>query len=557
MRRSPLTLDGLWYCLCPSFRRSYLKRPSLSFRLIKEASRRFQSSAFAGESQHFDRHSRDNKAPEDHGYSEHPALRLHRSRTSTIERLQSLSVSELENRLAQLSSRRQTDVYEIIYVLKELLQKHRISPTTRHYRAYVLGNIDRRHGSPGIIRGLLHEMEKEGITADSATLHAALEAIAVHPDYLLRQEVIGALRARWLSLSPAGWHHLIAGLVREGQLELALDRLDQMERKGIPLEQWLHGLLIYKLCDAGEFTEALNLMRSRSKKAVFISWRMWSYLLRAAIQNSHFDTVRYVWTNAVDLGYTVINVSDCRDVLRLASEHGDINFLESVFRHLFTLDNNLDRKDYERLVQLYARNADITTALEIICRMHQSKLSLSPETTQSVLLSLESRINDPEIMWKEISSLKNKGLRIPVALANLVINYCGILLDRGSMSASRATDIAIDIYKDLYEVCSSGASTETFNSLFTLCRQAKKPDVCTFFAKEMAAFDVSPDQETFETLILICSDVGSFSTASMYLTDLRARGWELSLSVADQLRRKCGNIDNQDAVALCQLLGQI
>jgi hypothetical protein len=344
--------------------------------------------------------------------------------------------------------------------------------------------------------------------------------------------------------------------VSEGQLELALDRLDQMERKGIHLEQWLHSLLIYKLCDASEFTEALNLMRSRSKKAELISSGMWSYLLRAAIQNAHFDTARYVWANAVDLGYAALDVADCRDVLRLASEYGDVSISESVFRHLSTSKRGLEREDYEKLVQVYAQNADIKTALGIICRMHESKLLPSPECTQSVLLSLEGRINDPEIIWKEISALKKKGLRIPVALANLAIDYCGILCQRGTISASRATSVAIDIYKDLFDVCSSGANTDTFNSLFSLCHQTRRSDVCTFFAKEMAGFDVHPDQRTLETLILVCLEMGDFRTASMYLTDLRAQGWGLSMAVTEQIRIKCRNTDDGDAIFLSQLLGQ-
>ena len=185
-------------------------------------------------------------------------------------------------------------------------------------------------------------------------INSLYKVLAIHPDYLLRQEVIEALRARWLSLSPAGWHHVIAGLLRENQLELALDRLDQMERKGILLEQWLHSLLVYKLCDANEFSEALRLIRSRPNKAKSISSAMWLYLLRAAIRKSHFETVEYVWKNSVDLGYQELSVADCRDVLGFAAQHGDAILAEAIFRHLSTLQAHLTAYEYEKLVQVYA-----------------------------------------------------------------------------------------------------------------------------------------------------------------------------------------------------------
>lgn len=57
------------------------------------------------------------------------------------------------------------------------------------------------------------------------------------------------MRDRWLTLSPAGWHYVVAGFLREHQFELALDHIGHMERKDIMVEGWLHSLLIYNLCD--------------------------------------------------------------------------------------------------------------------------------------------------------------------------------------------------------------------------------------------------------------------------------------------------------------------
>lgn len=327
-----------------------------------------------------------------------------------------------------------------------------------------------------------------------------------------------------------------------------------MERKGIRLERWLHSLLVYKLCDAKEFDEVLNLLRSRTNKAEAISSTMWTYLLRAAIRASHFDAVKYIWTNAVDLGYTDLESSDCREVLTLASQYGEISIAESVFRHLFSLQQHLDSDDHVKLVRVYARKGDTKTAFEIICQMHKSKLPLNSESVQPILLSLKDKTRDPATIWQDIRDLRKRRMEIPVILADLVIEYCASLFQRGALSASKAIEVAIDIYKDVFEVCTSGANPQTFNKLFALCYQTGRPDICTFFAKEMAALDVQPDRRTLETLILICVDIGNWGSASKYLADLRTRGWELSVAVTGQIEDKCRDSKVDHAAMLSQLL---
>lgn len=556
MRLSPPIVDGLWYCLCPSYRPLQLHRSIRTINTARETSRRCLSSASTTASTRVplgERHKHETSYPTHNDFFSLPK----ESPPRNFKELQSQSIGDLETQLEQSTSRGRIDTSKTVAILKELLQRHRVTPTTRHYKAYLLTNIDRQHGSAKNVRDLLEEMAKQGITADSATLHAALEVsypcrvwtgesitnsickvLAVHPDYLLRQEVLEALRARWLSLSPVGWHHVIAGLLRENQFELALDRLDQMERKGILLEQWLHSLLVYKLSDADEFSEALRLIRSRPNKAKSISSAMWLYLLRAAMQRSHYETVEYVWKNAVDLGYQGLSVADCRDVLRFAAEYGNSTLAEAVFRHLSTLQTHLTGYDYGKLVQVYAGNADIKAAFGIVCHMHKHSISIEAEYTQLILQSLETQLSDPTVLWNDICGLKKEGFEIPITLANIVIQHTGNLLIRDSLSASRAIEIAVSIYKDLFDVCASGAITDTFNNLFSLCHQTHRRDICTFFAKEMAALDVTPDQRTLETLVLICLESGNRSSAEKYLADLKAQGWELSESATSQIRDK-------------------
>lgn len=253
------------------------------------------------------------------------------------------------------------------------------------------------------------------------------------------------------------------------------------------------------------------------------------------MRQCHQETVDYVWKNAVDLGYQELSVADCRDVLGFAAEYGDVTLAEAVFRHLSTLQTHLTAYDYGKLVQVYAGNADIKSAFEIVCQMHEHNIPIYSECTRSILKSMETTSSDPTILWSDICGLRKEGMEIPITLANIVLEHTGNLSKRGALSASRAIEIAVSIYKDLFDVCASGANTDTFNNLFSLCHQTSRPDICTFFAKEMAALDVPPEQRTLETLILICLDSGNRSSAEKYLANLKAQGWELSESVRGQI----------------------
>jgi hypothetical protein len=180
MRLSPPIVDGLWYCLCPSYRPIYLHRSIRSFNTARQTSRKCLSSASTTAPTRVllgERHKHENSYPAQNDFS-----RPNQSSSRNFKELQSQSIGDLETLLEQSTSRGRIDISKTVAILKELLQRHRVPPTTRHYKAYLLTNVDRQHGSAKNVRRLLGEMAKQGITADSATLHAALE---VHPIMVL------------------------------------------------------------------------------------------------------------------------------------------------------------------------------------------------------------------------------------------------------------------------------------------------------------------------------------------------------------------------------------
>lgn len=88
------------------------------------------------------------------------------------------------------------------------------------------------------------------------------------------------MKERWFGLSPEGWHSLVVGLLRDRQIEMALDKLEQMHSDEIHIQPWLYDISTYMLCELGELDEAYKLVRNRYENSrLGITQDHWHYLL--------------------------------------------------------------------------------------------------------------------------------------------------------------------------------------------------------------------------------------------------------------------------------------
>ena len=370
--------------------------------------------------------------------------------------------------------------------------------------------------------------------------------MAVHPDYLLRQEIIRNLHNRWLPLSPAGWHHLVAGLIREHQFELALDNMDLLERKGILVETWLHCLLVYNLCDIEEFDQVLALMKSRMAQDLGMTMNLWLYVLDVASEALHLATTKYAWKQVVELGLLNPSHGICSNVLSVASRTGDTELGASVIRFLTETEVPLSSEDYEKLAETYVVAGDIYEAFKVLCLMEGSGFLLAESSTRSILTYLIRTRTKPRDVWAMLKRQKASKRKVPIGCANVVIELC----EHATAYDPYAADEAIKFYKELYALCPSGANVVTYNSLIAICRRAKNTEACMFVVKEMAALGVTPDSTTFERLILICLDSGNFRSGYMYFQDLIDRGLALSESTRNEVCHLCHGLTDEFAVRL-------
>lgn len=188
--------------------------------------------------------------------------------------------------------------FEDVFSICRVLVKDRGElPNKDMYTAILHSFVSSTNGTAGKVRKVLDEM---GFWTDSPTkveldargCECVLEVLAVHPDYLLRTEVLTYMNARWFALSDRGHNFVVAGMLRERHFEQALEMMEDMVRSKRRIENWLFDQALWALLEFGEVDEAfyvLSLKEGIQRRsisgglgAVKLSSALWGALLDAA-----------------------------------------------------------------------------------------------------------------------------------------------------------------------------------------------------------------------------------------------------------------------------------
>ncbi|EFQ99497.1 hypothetical protein MGYG_08982 [Nannizzia gypsea CBS 118893] len=573
MSTRTVAIDGLWLCFRPSLgrwlsesprqrfpadnaapspRRTFHSSPRCAFsttfnlRSVAEPANSSSSGEYTGEASQGQKHvsSKLNSAT-----TLHRSLRPREQKTVRKLLRQSKIPSDLSQKTeANLENILQNAVDKLpnhnaaLEVVTELVRRRHVRPQTRHYRAMILANTQCIRGSAKQVEALLNDMQENGIVVDSGTLHAALKALAIHPDYLLRSEIIHKLRERWLSLSPTGWHNIVAGYIREGQFEMALETLEHMKLQHVPVQGWLHSLLIYNLAEYGEFDEILHLLRSRVEAGLVLSPNLWHRLLDISSAAMHPELTQYIWEQQVELGHLNPPYGICDNVLAISARTGNSRLAASVFKVLGNRNGVLTLNDYESLVDTYVEANDIESAIRILCSMDSSSIGVKTGSTRSLLSHLIMAKSKPTEIWNTFKRLKKEeDLVFPLPLLNVALELCAHL---------GKAKTAWDLYRELHTLCSSAVETSTFNILFKACRGSNDADLAGYFVQEMIQMKILPDRKTYENLVLLCVELSRFETAHKYLLEMSGSGFELSRPAKEDIRAKCDGQEDPHAFKL-------
>ncbi|KAI9824410.1 MAG: hypothetical protein M1832_001945 [Thelocarpon impressellum] len=441
-----------------------------------------------------------------------------------------LPLEEVYQKAQLLASKGQCD--DVQACVRHLVKERHEKPGLRLYSMLLLANVDPLRGSTGTVAALLKEMDDEGIISDSAVYHNVLKTLAIHPDYVLRNEVLEEMRHRWFGITTEGWHHIVAGLLRDRQYELARDKLEHMRQEGMQIQSWLYDAFSHLLLDVEEIDEVVDMIKYRiSQGEAEVSANLWYFLLDTASRCSHHAGTVYAWRSRVEPGY--LNPPDgiCANVLTTAARHADASLASDVFRVLGNRSTRFELSHYESLIEAHLGGNDVKTALAIFSIMPTAGCIPSESSTRALVRFLRIHPSRPLQALEHLKGLHASGRHVPTAAVNAIIEAA---VAQGDLAAG------LDHYKMLHTVCTDGPDTATFNLLLRGCSSGrsqassssdKGKATALFLYAEMCALGVRPDALTYDRLVLACltDEAHDCADAFRYVTEMRGcgRGYKL------------------------------
>jgi hypothetical protein len=413
-RMSRLAVDELWACLCPSWTTlTLLKAPtrvSRARRIPQCLNAPYARRAYSAQAQFENRppNARRLEAASRHHDAvynptdENPA-RAYRERLPhwkpelQKKKIQEPEVDFAEESISSLYSRLKAaaargECSKAREIVEFLVRERREKPSVEHYNALILSNISASPGTAWQVHELLAEMQQAGLKLDAGTCHAILKVLAVHPDHLLRADILEYMRSQWMSVSDTGEHDVAAGLLREGLFEQALERLDSMGRQNMRVQGWLLDMFVYTLCEAGEVGEAFYIMQGRHLSGELNTSRLlWHYFLDQASAADHLDATLLAWKTQVNLGYLNPSSGTCLNVMTTASRAGDAYLATAVFTHLSKRGELFKPLHYQLLIDAYLASSppDLHRALSILTLMPTEKIQPTTWQTRSIFQHLK------------------------------------------------------------------------------------------------------------------------------------------------------------------------
>lgn len=447
--------------------------------------------------------------------------------------------------------------------VRYLITVRGVKPDARIYAALLKACSHLQYGSVAEIGRLLLEMEHNKVSHDHRTYEAALKALACHPSYTLRNDLLEQMRSQWVNLSTNAWHYVICGLLREKQIELALETLEAMQTEArIEPQTYLLNIFVHVLAELGEFdamTEVLS-ERRRSRHSP-PSKILWLSILAKAAEGMHYPIVSNIWALVVSPGDVNPSTGLATLVLDNAARAGDEALAMDVFRILGQRSSPIHEHHHEALIEAHLRSktVDMRKVLTYVSVIERTKAGAISEIIRPPFLDyLRENPSKIQPTLGHIGDLREDNVILPVELLNTVLE--------AAVRTSQFS-VALRAYQNLHQFSSTGtlnpANQGTFRILLEACGQGPRKSVAIFLAAEMVDLKIAPDAAIYEFLILACLGGNAadsafdrevhqrhFSDAMRYYEEMQSLGFTPTESTYVQLGTAAAKLGGDSAELL-------
>lgn len=489
MARPRVALDGLWRCLCPSVdpivASRILASPSAARprRLTSCPTNRLQHQQ---QQQHHQRSYATSAATAalspDKFHEKFEKLRRARVKKQA-DRSDSLpenegvfvdstnfhlqSTQDLQAALHNLAS--QPGGFEGVAAVAEYLVRTRKVPLTAEMYGDLVAACRDTTASAEMLANLLADMKELKMPTGVLLCHDALEVLAVHPNYLLRNEVLWAMDRTWSSLDPAGRCSVALGLLRDGQVEMALDAFDDMARAAAdgsqpPLPPHLFDIFVLYLARQGHLDEAVRMAYDKLAAVGHTLPRpLWLLLLDICARAFHAPGTQYVWARLPAVDRAKIPNGVLLNIINTGARAADPDMVADATQALADRGASLGTHHYEALVDALAARRDVTAALRTLCIMHTALAAVPDASTRSLFALFRA---EPALINEALDAFSRllRDRFVPIAAFNVVLE---------AVAATRGFASAFDIYVSMVLYTTDRPTVATLTHLLRRCDDAR------------------------------------------------------------------------------------
>ncbi|OHE91659.1 pentatricopeptide repeat domain-containing protein [Colletotrichum orchidophilum] len=309
---------------------------------------------------------------------------------------------------------------KVATIITYLVRARGIEMSPNLYEDLIVAAADVQ-GSAAFLAQLFAEMKRLQFTTTPSISHAALAALAVHPDYLLRNEILAAMKQSWTEVDASGQGHVALGLLRDGQIELAFDALETIIHKQVPIASWVYDVFIFTLAQHGFIDEAIKLAHSKvhsSDSETDIA--LWYMLLDSCAEAYHYEGTRYIWGRMLEKDREQLSDGVLLNIINTAARQHDFQLATGAAHLVTQRGGKLVAHHYEALLECYGGVGDIASALRVLCIMFKA-ISVAPyASTRPIYQRIKKEPESIDPALKTLTELV-RNYKVPIAALNVII----------------------------------------------------------------------------------------------------------------------------------------
>ena len=348
----------------------------------------------------------------------------------------------------------------------------------------------------------------------------------MHPDQLLRKSVLERMEKRWITLSPDAWNDVIACLLRENELVLAVNNIQEMWAQQLTVHRWILVALIHRLTAASEHFEAYRILQELSNIGDgTIPSNTWYQLLTSASPSKDIEVTKLIWKRMVLPGYLQPATGICHNALLSAARAGDMQLASDVFQTLANRNDTASLDVCEPFLETFLAANDVSAVINFLIAIQENGLVLHPGTVRPVVehwvrMTAFPDLDPLETLRKIIRDDPQRRVLVPVELMNALIEVRCLTQDPKS---------AVDIFDNWASVCGTSPNGRTYHHLFLACQALRDIELaCRYFEQAVPLLKIQQRPEAFHTIIALCLDLQDYGQATQFLVAAQEFGAELT-----------------------------